>query len=237
MVRRRNNTRNTRNRRGRRNQMNTVSISGVNVRNDRVVEHGSGLIELDVPMGSTSAAVPLSLSNLSTFIPRFAQLMEAYQFFRFRSLSFRIPPPHRVGSDQGCWTVGYIQGQPTTSATMTNFAVASYPAAIVGTSGLNTVSNLRIGPKILLADSQSKWYRSQPSAAVETWEEQQGVIAVVMNAAADEIQFFMQVEYDLELASPIPPTQIPLVPGFSSSALDFVATEVVKRMATSQKLK
>lgn len=230
MARRRRTRRSGNSKRGRRATSHltlgaTVPGSGI------VVEHGSGLLNFSIANGSNSGNLDLNLQALSVGIPRFAQLMEAYQLFRFRRFVMKFPPQiPQLASE--LWSAAYTQGDATIGGTITTASLLSCPASFF-TSGVCTIPQLlRLGPEQLLTEGQSRWYRTQISAAVETWEEQQGTVFVALsvNATANR-DIFAHVEYDLELCSQVAPPLIPSArePHLTPSYIDFMYSKIMER--------
>lgn len=199
------------------------------------IERGCGLINFNFGVSDISNIIPLNLDALSTTIPRFAEFMEAYQLFRFRKIQIRINP-FILGASNGTanpdvtFAVAYSPGNPTIAVPQTTAATLSYSSSLLMNGHYSIPQILTLNRSVLLRDAQSKWYRTQPSAAVETWEENQGEILFNVSLSNDTNtqNVFGHMFYELELAGQIAPSNIPMEPPITEHFVKFMSAKLAK---------
>lgn len=233
MPRRRRNGRNNRSRNNGRNGENhrmtlrpfTAGSSG----NDRTTIVGKGTMLFNFAMGSNLATIPLSLNSLGN--DRFNQMQEIYQLFRFVRLRMRVVPYNLTGFSLGSglaqlFVLCFVQGIPSSGPASVS-AGMQLNNSITFNPERSIISELNLGRAALLADTPSKWYRTQPSATVEAWEEQQGTLYLVAGSnASASADYYIQFEYELELTSTVLTTMVPQLPPFSHASINYILEKV-----------
>lgn len=223
-------------RRGNANRSNTSRMTTLagnasgNIR-ESVIENGCGLFSFAIANPDTGGALALNLSTLSSNIPRFAELMESYQFYRFKKIQIKMLPQSINADSAGTVTLAlsYSPGDPTGSSSQTTASTLSFPNSIFMNSKITMPQILSLNTSILLRDGQSKWYRTQPSAAVESWEENQGEFLFNLSAAATGTQtFYGHMFYVLELAAQVAPNNIPMEPPITDHFVSFISKRLEK---------
>lgn len=192
---------------------------------------GSGLLTFSTAVGDTAAANAVSPDGFQTLITRFADLMEAYQLFRFTSLKLRCYNPDTIHIT----ALGYSNGDlSVVQASTIPRDVAQLQASVVF-PGRNSTSNtfpntspqlLTIGRGLLCRDAPNKWWRTQPGTAVEVWEEQQGELVYSVNVASVS-SMTVHCFYTVEFTSPVAPALIPKEPPLTPAFIAFVAKKVL----------
>jgi hypothetical protein len=217
------------------NKSGSMSLAGTNPSSRTIVrENGTGLLIFGIANTQSSTALAVAPQSFSTDIPRFAELMEAYQLFRFTSMKLKILPQDFGAAFTGdYWTLAYSQGEPTATSTLAPATIAVFPCSVTMSNTMTVPQTLNVNRPQLITDGPNKWYRTQPNASVESWEEQQGeLIWAVSGLVSTTQQLIVQLQYSIELTAPIAPTMIPKPP-LSSACLDFICTEVSKRQLTA----
>lgn len=181
---------------------------------------------------------------------RGGEFIEAWQMFRFKKILINMHPT--LSASAGVFaTLGFSTGNAT--APTTAGAIMSLNKSVMNASqatdfaGTTVPTRLSLNTTDLLESAPNKWWRTQASASVETWEEVQGNLFTSTGGATETVTF----DYIswCEFAGPLAPTMIPR-PLFSEAAQeqirktardemmkavcmdDSLATDLLKRLLT-----
>ncbi len=229
---RRNNGRRRRNNRGRSLNRNTNSLTALGSRTGPTIttQTGTGLITFAIDSTFNHVNIPLSPSALSTAgMTRLGEMMEGFQLFRFTELKMEILPQGVLQSDVDFYTLAYSPGIPDISgASATTNNVSQLADSINYTSSMTIPRVLTVPRSSLIADTPNKWYRTQPAAAIETWEEQQGQLTFCIDTqASSTLNFFIRCRYVIQFTSAIAPGNIPLTfPPVSDALVSFIQKRI-----------
>ncbi len=182
--------------------------------NNMICESGKTLISLSVAVDSFSS------SN-----PRFTELAEAFQFFRFVWMRAHLQPTGSTNAS-GVRSVGFLSGVPTVTTAATVQSVALLPCSVLQHVSETVTKSFSVPRTYLIPQGQGKWYRTQPNAALEAWEEQQGIFIFARLITTNQDDFYLHVEYKLELCSQISPSAIPLEPAISAALVNTIMKRI-----------
>ncbi len=193
--------------------------------NNMICESGKTLISSTVSAANSSNIFVLNLDSFSSSNPRFTELAEAFQFFRFVWMKVHVQPTGTTNTSN-IRSVGFLSGVPTVTTTATVQSVALLPCSTL-ISVHETITKSFVVPKsYLMPQGQGKWYRTQPNAALEAWEEQQGIFIFARLITTNQDDFYLHVEYKLELCSQISPSAIPLEPAISMALINTIMKRI-----------
>jgi hypothetical protein len=187
---------------------NTAGPSG----NTVVTFCGKATIPFSISTGTAIAAFQVNLAAFSNV--RFNELMEMYQLFRFVEIKVRVMAYEPTGINdptQFC-VLAYAPGQATTPTSYTDL-IQLNDSICWNNTGASLAGKqfcLSVPRQILMRDSPSKWYRTQPSASLESWEENQGTFFLGLDAnVTGNTSYLMQCAYRLQVCGSVTAGMIP----------------------------
>ncbi len=176
-----------------------------------VTIRGKANLLFDFVAGQTISVTQLSLIGLAN--ARFNELAEAYQMFRFTDISVCLIPYVPTGMPAtNLVSFAYTPGQATAPTSYLD-AYQLNDSMVVNWTGAASAGKrfiLRVPRNVLITQNASKWYRTQPSASLESWEENQGTFFLnLQNAATGTFTIYTQMSYTLQLAGSVTSSMIP----------------------------
>jgi len=174
--------------------------------------------------------------NIANICPSRSDISENWQMFRFRGISLKYIP--RAQTTAGIGAIGYFGGQASAPTTVQQVATG-LPSMCFGVSDntnqapwQTTPSSVSVDTRELLSNNPNKWWRTQASASVEAWEENQGTFFSFSPTGAGTIDY--ECAWVLEVAGPVSSAMIP-TSMFSRQAEDHIRAISLDVMRTSNK--
>ncbi len=170
---------------------------------------------------SSSGIGSISITPSSLGGQRGGEFVEAWQLFRFVDMRILVHPHQSTAA--GFYGMGFVAGNAT--APTANGQIMSVNKSCMATSNIATIAgttkptSLVLNRQDLLADAPNKWWRTQASASIETWEEVQGNLFSFTPDASGVLTYeFWSI---IEFSSPVAPSMVPR-PLFSGAAMDVI---------------
>jgi hypothetical protein len=159
-----------------------------------------------VIQGITLVAGQGSYAVAPTIATRLADIEQAFEFYRFTSLRFRVFPSVGAGlAADGNTIVAYVPEETTVAVTFAKLVEQTYsifmPQATITSAGLipsqlgqSIPSRWMTIPARVLNAQGPKWYKTVGPTA-EDPQVQQGALYLSSDNIADVRQFYLEVEY------------------------------------------
>jgi len=175
---------------------------------DQICLHGEGSFAI----GASNNVVTMAIAGGTSFLTVFTRLVQAcemYQLYRFVSLRVTMFPLN--GATEGMGALGYVGGQvtaPTTLLQISEFKPSMlYCFGNQTQTGMVSPKTLHVSRRVLLTEAPNKWWRTQASASLEAWEENQGTFYGFLPGTTQSQTY--HVSYSVEFCSPVPAGVVP----------------------------